>query len=337
MLIYLLKRLLLIIPTLIGVTIISFVLLNLTPGGPIEQKIREIKFSQSGGGGGQNFGVSEEVIEGLKKQYGFDKPVHVRYFIWVKNLARLDFGRSFAFEEPALDIILGRIPISMQFGLISFLLIYLVCVPLGIMKAVKDGQPFDHITSIFLIILYSVPPLMLGILLRNFLANPMYLELFPVEGVISDEYDDFSFFGKVIDRVHHFVLPLLCYMISGFTALTFLMKNSLLDEIKLDYIRTARAKGLDERTVVFKHALRNALIPIVTSLGSFLVVFLAGSIIIEEIFNIFGMGQLSYDSLLKRDYNISMGIIFLSSLFLLLGRLISDLLYVFVDPRIDFK
>jgi microcin C transport system permease protein len=307
----------------------------MTPGGPIEQKIQQIKQAQQASG--QNFGVSEEVIEGLKKQYGFDKPLHTRYFIWVANLSRLDFGRSFSFEEPALDVILSRIPISLQFGLVSFLLIYLVCVPLGIRKAVLDGSTFDHVSSFFLIILYSIPPLMLGILLRNFLANPMYLEWFPLQGAYSDEYEYLSLWGQIQDRVHHFILPLLCYMITGFTALTFLMKNSLLDEIRLDYVRTARAKGLAEKTVVYKHALRNALIPIVTSLGSFLGVFLAGSIIIEEIFNIYGMGQLSYTALLQRDYNISMGIIFLSSLFLLLGRLISDLLYIAVDPRIDFK
>ena len=332
---YFLKRILLLVPTLVGVTLISFVLLNLTPGGPIEQKIQQIRQAQQAAG--QNFGVSEEVIEGLKKQYGFDKPLHTRYFIWLKNLFRLDFGRSFSFEEPALDVILSRIPISLQFGLISFLMIYLVCVPLGIKKAVADGSRFDHVTSFFLIVLYSIPPLMLGILLRNFLANPAYLEWFPLQGAVSDEYEYLPFGGKVMDRIHHFILPLLCYMISGFTALTFLMKNSLLDEVKLDYVRTARAKGLSEKVVVYRHALRNALIPIVTSLGSFLGIFLAGSIIIEEIFNIYGMGQLSYTALLQRDYNISMGVIFLSSLFLLLGRLISDMVYVAVDPRIDFQ
>ncbi len=335
MLKYFLKRILLIFPTLIGVTLISFVLLNLTPGGPIEQKIQQIKQAQQASG--QNFGVSEEVIKGLKKQYGFDKPIHIRYLIWISSLVRLDFGKSFSFEEPALDVILSRIPISLQFGLISFFLIYLVCVPLGIKKAVNDDSTFDHVTSFFLIILYSIPPLMLGILLRNFLANPMYLEWFPLQGSASDEYEYLSFIEQVWDRVHHFILPLLCYMIGGFTALTFLMKNSLLDEIKLDYVRTARAKGLTEKMVVYRHALRNALIPIATSLGSFLGIFLAGSIIIEEIFNIYGMGQLSYTALLQRDYNISMGIIFLSSLFLLCGRLISDFLYIVVDPRIDFS
>ena len=335
MLKYFLKRILLLIPTLLGVTVISFVLLNLTPGGPIEQKILQIQMAQEAGG--SNFGVSEEVIEGLKKQYGFDKPVHIRYGIWLKNLVKLDFGRSFSFEEPAMKVILRRIPISLQFGLISFILVYLICVPLGVLKAVKDGSRFDHLTSVALIVLYSIPPLMLGILLRNFLANPNYLELFPLQGAFSDEYDYLSLWEKISDRVHHFILPLLCYMIGSFTALTFLMKNSLLDEIKLDYVRTARAKGLSEKVVVYKHALRNALIPIATSLGSFLGIFLAGSIIIEEIFNIHGMGQLSYTALLQRDYNISMGIIFLSSLFLLLGRLFSDLLYVLVDPRIDFR
>jgi microcin C transport system permease protein len=210
-------------------------------------------------------------------------------------------------------------------------------VPLGVLKAVKDGSRFDHLTSVVLIVLYSIPPLMLGILLRNFFANPNYFDFFPLQGAFSDNYEYLSFGEKILDRIHHFVLPLLCYMIGSFTALTFLMKNSLLDEVKLDYVRTARAKGLSEKIVVYKHALRNALIPIATSFGSFLGIFLAGSIIIEEIFNIHGMGQLSYTALLQRDYNISMGIIFLSSLFLLLGRLISDFLYVLVDPRIDFR
>lgn len=339
MLKYFFKRLLMMIPTLIGITLVSFVIINMAPGGPIEQKIVELRFSGAGGaaGGSNSIGVSDEVIEALKKQYGFDKPMHVRYFIWLKNIVTLDFGESFSFEEPVVDVIAERVPVSLQFGIISLFLTYLICIPLGVYKAVRDGSKFDVTSSFTLMILYSIPPLILGILLRMFLAGGAYLDLFPLSDLYSDEYYDLDFWGQVWDRVHHFILPLICYMIGSFTVLTFLMKNSLLDEVKLDYVRTARAKGLDEKSVVFKHALRNALIPIVTGLSGFLMIFFAGSIIIEQIFNIDGMGLLGYKAALDRDYNVLMGLIFLQAVLALVGRLISDLLYLVIDPRIDFS
>ena len=336
-----------VIPTLFGITLLSFLIINLAPGSPIEQEIQKMKFAGMAGGGGAasggaggattTYGVSEEVLEELKKQYGFDKPIHVRYGIWLKNIITLDFGESFKYYEPVTDVIIERFPVSLQFGVVSLLLMYLVCIPLGIAKAVRNNTKFDAISSFVLFVMYSIPPLMLGILLITFLAGGSFLEWFPLGGLYSDEYYDMTFLQKVVDRVHHFVLPMVCYMIASFTVLTLLMKNSLLEEIKLDYVRTARAKGLSEKVVVYKHALRNALIPIATGFGSFLSIFLAGSIIIEKIFNLDGIGLLSFNAALDRDYNLIMGLIFIQSILMLVGRIVSDFLYVIIDPRIDFS
>lgn len=325
------------IPTLFGITIIVFVIINLAPGGPIEQKIKQLQFSESGlgGGGGQN-GVSADVIEALKKQYGFDKPLLERYWIWLKNLSRMDFGESFSFEEPVTDVIVSKFPVSIQFGLISFILTYLICIPLGIRKAIKNGTSFDFGSTVVLFIMYSIPPLMLSILLIVFLAGGSYFNWFPLGGLYSDNYDSLTVGGKIWDRIHHFILPTISYMIGSFTVLTMLMKNSLMDELSKDYIRTARSKGLDENVVYMKHALRNALIPIATGIGGFLSLFFAGSMIIEKIFQLDGIGLLGYNSVLSRDYNVIMGLVFIQSLVMLVGNLISDITYVLINPRIDF-
>jgi microcin C transport system permease protein len=337
---YTLRRLLLMIPTLLGITVVCFAIINLAPGSPLEQKLAQLKFggqvSGSSSAGGDSL-VSEEVIEALKVQYGFDKPMYMRYFIWLKNIVTLDFGDSFKYEMPVTDLIIEKLPVSLQFGIASLILVYLICIPLGIAKAVRNGGQFDMVSSVILMVLYSIPPLTLGILLRVYLAGGSFLDIFPLGEMYSDQYFNLSFWGQVWDRAHHFVLPLICYVVNSFTVLTFLMKNSLLDEISLDYVRTARAKGLPERTVIYKHALRNALIPILTGLGSFLTVFFAGSIIIEQMFSLDGMGLLSYTSILARDYNVIMALIFIQSVLAMVGRLISDLTYVFVDPRIDFQ
>ena len=328
------------IPTLIGITILCFAIINLAPGSPVQQTLQQMRFGGTGGSGegaNNNFGVSDEVVEALKKQYGFDKPIHVRYGIWLSNLVRFDFGDSFSYEEPVIDVIVARLPVSLQFGLISLFIAYLVCIPLGVTKAVKDGSAFDVASSVVLFIMYSVPPLILGILLLVFLAGGSFLDWFPLGGLHSDEYYDLNLWEKIIDRIHHFVLPMICYIFGSFTVLTLLMKNSLLEVIRLDYIRTARAKGLDEKKVIYKHSLRNALIPIATGLSSFLGVFLAGSIIIEQIFNIEGVGLLGYKAILDRDYNVIMALIFLQSFLMLIGRIVSDFLYVVIDPRIDFS
>lgn len=341
---YILKRLLIMIPTLIGITIVTFVIINLAPGSPIEQKIQQMKFGGMGResnagntGTDKSSGVSEEVILALKKQYGFDKPLYMRYLIWVKNISRLDFGESFTYEEPVLDVITSKFPVSLQFGIISLFMSYIVSIIFGVMKAVKNGSNFDHVTSFFLIALYSIPGFMLAILLIVYFAGGSFYSWFPIGELYSDNYYDLSLWGKIVDRVHHFILPLVCYMIGSFTVLTMLMKNSLLDEIKKDYIRTARAKGLSEKTIYLKHALRNALIPIVTGIGGFLAVFFAGSLLLESIFQLDGIGLLSFKSILQRDYNVIMGILFIQSVLLLIGNLLSDIVYILVDPRINFE
>jgi microcin C transport system permease protein len=343
MLKYFLRRLAIIIPTLLGVTMVVFVIINMAPGGPIEQKLQQMRFGggESGesthtGGRGGTHGVSNEVMEALKKQYGFDKPLHMRYLLWLKNIATLNFGESFTYDEPVIDVITSKFPVSLQFGIISLILSYLVSIPLGIVKAIKKGGTFDIVSSFILFVFYSIPSFMLAILLIVFLAGGSFFEWFPVGGIRSEYYEDLNGWEQFIDRVHHFTLPLICYTIGSFTSLTILMKNSLIEEIKKDYIRTARAKGLDEKIVYMKHALKNALIPIVTGLGAFLSVFFAGSLLLETIFQLDGIGLLSYKSILSRDYNVIMGLVFVQSALFLLGNVISDIAYVLVDPRIDF-
>lgn len=349
MLQYLIRRTLVMIPTMLGITVLVFVIINLAPGGPIEQKLQQLRFAgaqnegggvgagNSGVGGKQTQTVSNDVLEALKKQYGFDKPLMERYLIWLKNLAKLDFGDSFSYEEPVLGVIASKLPVSLQFGLISFFLTYIVCIPLGVVKAIKKGSLFDLSTSVVLFILYSIPSFMLAILLIVFFSGGSFLDIFPIGGIHSDNYETLSFFAKIQDRVMHFILPLICYMIGSFTTLTLLVRNSVIEEVSKDYIRTARAKGVMEKRIYLKHALRNALIPIVTGLGSFLGVFFAGSLLLETIFQLDGMGLLGYKSVLSRDYNVLMGLIFIQSLIFLVGNVFSDIMYVLVDPRIDFE
>lgn len=335
MFIYILRRILLAIPTFLGITLITFLIINAAPGGPIEQKLQKIRMG--GGEGGRGTQISQEVLDALSKQYGFDKPVHTRYFIWLKNISRMDFGESFSYQEPVIDVITQKFPVSLSFGIASLILTYLVCIPLGVKKAIVAGGRFDQISGIVLYFLYSVPPLVMGILLIVWFAGGSHFDLFPIGNMTSDDYDTMTSAGKIWDRTYHFILPLTCYMLGNFTEITMLVRNSMLDVVKSDYIRTARSKGLNLRAVYYKHALRNAMIPVATGLGGFLRVFLAGSLVIERIFNLDGIGLLSYNSILSRDYNVIMGITFISALLLLLGNIISDIIYVMVDPRIDFK
>lgn len=337
MFIYILRRILLAIPTFLGITLISFLIINAAPGGPIEQKLQKIRMGGGGDGGGRSTQISQEILDGLAKQYGFDKPVHERYWIWLKNISRLDFGDSFAYQEPVIDVISQKFPVSLSFGIASLILTYLVCIPLGVKKAINAGGAFDQISGVVLYIIYSIPPLVMGILLIVWLAGGSHFDLFPIGNIHSDNYDTLSTGAKIWDRIYHFILPLTCYMLGSFTELTMLVRNSMLDIIKSDYVRTARSKGLADSKVYFKHALRNALIPVATGLGGFLRVFLAGSLIVERIFNLDGIGLLSYSSILARDYNVIMGILFISAMLLLIGNIISDIIYVMVDPRIDFK
>ena len=333
MLIYLLRRILIAIPTFLGITLVTFIIINAAPGGPIEQKLQKMQMGESA----KSSSIPPEVLEALVKQYGFDKPVYVRYWIWLKNISRFDFGDSFSYQEPVMDVISSKFPVSLQFGVASLILTYLISIPLGVRKAIHAGGVFDQVSGIFLYIMVSIPPLVLGIFLIVWFAGGSYFDWFPIGGIKADNYDDFTTWGKIGDRIYHFVLPLICYVMGGFTELTMLVRNSMLDVIKSDFIRTARAKGLNNNFVYFKHALRNALIPVATGLGGFLRVFLAGSLIVETIFNLDGIGLLGYQSILSRDYNVIMGLTFISSLLLLVGNMMSDFIYVMVDPRIDFK
>jgi len=313
---------------------------TLTPAPP--PRIRFGAAGSSGAGaadavaGGRHEGVSERIIQELKRQYGFDKPLLVRYGIWLRNLARLEFGRSFVHEEPVIGVIVSKFPVSLQFGVVSFVVTYLVCVPLGIAKAVKDGTAFDTASSVLVFVGYSISPVMLGILLIVLFGGGSFLDWFPISGTTSDLYLALDPWEKALDRAHHFVLPLICYLIGNFATLTLLMKNSILEEIGKAYVVTARSKGLPDRQVFYRHVLRNALIPVATGLGSFLSIFFAGNLFIEQIFALDGMGLLFYQSLLARDYPVILGLLSITSLILILGNLISDFLYILVDPRIDF-
>jgi microcin C transport system permease protein len=348
---YILRRLFLMLPTLIGITLLSFAIINLAPGSPVDQKLQQIRMGGamgggSGGGGGLGgrgeTGVSKEVIAALNKQYGFTdengnpRSVLARYKTWIVNLAHLDFGDSFKYEEPVTSVILSKMPVSLMFGITAMILSYLICIPLGVIKAIRAGSKFDMLSSFVLFVLYSIPALIAGILLRTFLAGQSFYPIFPLGNLVSDNYADLSFWSQLFDRVKHAVLPLVCYMLGSFTFLTIMMQNSMLDVVKLDYVRTARAKGVPEKLVYLKHALRNALIPIVTGMGGILSVMFAGSIIVESIFSLDGMGLLSITSANARDYNVLMGLVFFQSLLFLAGRLLTDILFVIVDPRIDF-
>jgi microcin C transport system permease protein len=333
---YIIRRLLLMIPTILGISIACFTITRILPGGPIEQAVERItSISQTKGVSTQQ--VNQNEIERLKKIYGFDKPFIVQYFIWMGNILRGQFGESFRTHQPVLQAIGKRIPISITFGLTGFILSYIICIPLGIKKALKHNTLFDSVSSIIIYVGYSIPPFALGVLLLVFLGGGSFLNIFPLSGIVSDSFEYLPWYMKVLDFMHHMVLPVTCYAVGGFAILTTLMKNSLLEELNKDYIRTALAKGLEYRKVVFMHGLRNALIPIATGIGGLFGIFFAGSILIEKVFTINGMGLLSFEAITQRDYPVVLGLIIIQSMFLLLGRLFSDVMLVAVDPRISFE
>jgi microcin C transport system permease protein len=275
----------------------------------------------------------------LEVQYGLDKPVSVRYFNWLKRVVVLDFGDSTATREPAMKTILERVPVSLGFGIPGFFLTYLVCIFLGMMKALRDGSRFDTSSSVVLFVAYSIPPLVISVVLLLVFCTDRILPggaWFPLGGARSDQWDSLGFAAKCVDYAKHMLLPVLSSLLGGFTFLTLMMKNSLLDVLSSDFIRTARAKGLSERKVILKHALRNAILPLMVGLGGFLSAFVAGSIVIESVFGLPGMGRLMIEALNSRDYNVLMGVAVIQSAIVMVGQLLSDCAYVLVDPRIDF-
>jgi microcin C transport system permease protein len=341
---YFTKRLLLIIPTLAGITLVSFLILQFVPGGPVDMEIMKYRMgSQSGTGetgsvsANSSVNIPESALKEIKEFYGFDKPLLTRYGIWLEGIATGNLGKSTFYSEPVTRVIADRFPVSIYFGIIGFLLTYLVCVPLGIMKAVKNGSKFDFISSFLVFAGYSIPGWAFGALIIVLLGGGSFLDIFPLGGFVSPDYDNLSFAGKIIDVIYHTILPVSAYMISGFATLTILTKNSLIEVLSQDYIKTAYAKGLSDRRVIIKHVFRNSLIPLATGFGHFLSVILTGSILIEKVFNIPGLGMLAFDSILNRDYPVSMGILVISSFLMLAGNIISDILYAAVDPRIRFK
>ena len=340
---YFLRRLLLIIPTFIGITLAVFVITHFVPGGPVERQIARFRMDAAteggigGGGGGAQATIPPEQIEAMKRFYGFDKPVHVRYLTWLWNVLHLDLGTSYTYSDPVWEVIRSRFPVSLFLGLTGFILSYLVCVPLGVLKAINHGSKLDVTSSILVFLGYSIPGWALGTALLVLFGGGSFWEVFPLGGFRPLNWEYLNFGQKVWAQIYHMILPVFCYMIGSFATLTILMKNSLMENLGQDYVRTAFAKGLSERRVILMHALRNSLIPISTGLGHAISLVLAGSFLIEKVFNIDGMGFLGYNAIIQRDYPVALGILVVSSLLMLAGNILSDVIYVIVDPRIRFK
>jgi len=337
---YFLRRALLIIPTFIGITLVVFLVMQFVPGGPVERQIMRFQMSMADRGGTTaraGVEIPQEAIEEIKRYYGFDKPVHVRYAQWLWNVVHLDLGRSYIYQDPVWDVIKSRFPVSIFLGLTGFLLGYLICIPLGVIKAVRHGSRFDLVSSALVFMGYSVPGWALGTALLVLFGGGSFWSLFPLGGFRPPDWDSLSIWGKITGQLYYMFLPVVCYMVGSFATLTILSKNSLMENLGQDYVRTAFAKGLTERRVIFKHALRNSLIPLVTGLGNAISLVLAGSFLIEKIFNIDGMGYLGYQAILQRDYPVALGILVIDSVLLLVGNILSDMIYAAVDPRIRFQ
>lgn len=332
---YILRRLFLMVPTLLGISIVCFILIQFVPGGPVEEIIA--RTHEATAKHVHSNKMTAEEVENIKAYFGFDKPAHLRYFIWLGNVCRGNFGNSYVYQEPVLEVIVDKMPISIFFGLTAFVLSYVVSIPLGMAKALRHGSWFDTATSVLILGGYVMPGFALGALLIIFFAGGSYFDWFPIGGIVSNNFESLSPSGKVLDFLHHMVLPLICYMISDFAVTTLLMKNSVLDELNKDYVRTAMAKGLSLKQAVWRQVFRNSLIPIATGVGAIFTVMFTAALLLEKVFDIDGMGLLFYNSVVGRDYNMVLGIIILSSLFAMLGRLFSDVLYVVIDPRIRFS
>ena len=341
MLFYILKRIALMVPTLLGALTITFVVIQFVPGGPVEQIMAEARASQKGGGdtGLYKAGRDSDAkqIAELKKLYGFDKPAHVRYVEMLGSFLRFDLGRSFLHNKPVWQLIKEKLPVSISLGLWTFLISYLISVPLGVAKAVREGSRFDFFTSLLVLVGYAIPGFVLGILLIVLFAGGTFLEWFPLRGLVSDNWDELSWPARIVDYFWHLTLPLICLVISSFAITTMLTKNTFVEETRKQYVLVARAKGLSQRSVLYKHIFRNALIPLVTGFpAAFVGAFFAGSVLIETLFSLDGLGLLSFESVVRRDYPVVLGSLYLFTLISLVIKLVSDLMYVWVDPRVQF-
>ena len=365
MLAYIVRRLLLIVPTLLGIMIINFAIVQLAPGGPIEQIIAEVSGTDAGTTGrisgsgsevsggaaptnaGANTadsgyrgaqGLDPEFIKELEKQFGFDKPLHERFIDMMGNFIVFDFGTSFFRDETVIDLVLEKMPVSISLGLWTTLIIYIVCIPLGIRKAVKDGSRFDVWTTTLLTIGFAIPSFVLAILLIVLFAGGSFLDIFPLRGLVSEDFDELSLGGQILDYLWHLVLPVTAMVLGGFLSLTMLTKNSYLDQINMLYVQTARAKGLTEKRVMYGHVFRNAMLIVIAGFPSaFVGILFTGAMLIEIIFSLDGLGLLGFEAAIKRDYPIMFATVYFFTLLGLIMNLIGDLMYTVIDPRIDFE
>ena len=346
MLVYIVKRILLMIPTLFGIMLITFTVTQFVPGGPVERMVAEIEAQGQGRGeaGGAastyrgNVGLDRERLDELTRLYGFDQPPATRFLTMMGNYLSFDFGESYYYQRSVVDLVISRMPVSMSLGLWTFLIVYSVCIPLGIAKAVRNGSRFDMVTSTIILIGYAIPGFVLGITLIVLFGGGSFWSIFPLRGLVSDHWSELNLFAKIADYAWHMVLPIISSAVGSLAVMTMLTKNSFLEEVGKQYVLTARAKGISERRVLFKHVFRNAVIPIITGFpGYFIAAFFTGSLLIETIFSLEGMGLLAYQSVLNRDYPVVLGTLYFFSIIGLVGRLLSDLSYVAVDPRISFS
>jgi microcin C transport system permease protein len=363
---YLVRRILLMIPTLLGIMFVSFVVVQFAPGGPIERVIAQISGSDTGatsrisGSPGGDFGARGQAqnnatgnanskyrgaqgldpafIKSLEKQFGFDKPAYQRFGIMLWNYARFDFGKSYFRDVSVLQLVKEKLPVSMSLGIFMTLITYLISIPLGIRKAVSDGSPFDTWTSSLIIIGYAIPGFLFAILLIVLFAGGSFWDVFPLRGLTSDNFATLPWYSKIIDYFWHLVLPLISMALAAFATMTLLTKNSFLDEIRKQYVLTARAKGCTSRQVLYGHVFRNAMLIVIAGFpGAFVHAFFTGSLLIETIFSLDGLGLLGFESVLNRDYPVVFATLYIFSLVGLAVNLLADLTYTWVDPRIDFE
>ena len=367
MLAYILRRLLLIVPTLLGIMLTNFAVVQLAPGGPVEQAIRELTrgggdatarytgagsdLGGGGGGGGADRGgagdagryrgaqgLDPELVQRLERLYGFDRPAHERFLMMLGSYLRFDFGESFFRNREVLDLVLDKLPVSLSLGLWTTLLTYLISIPLGVRKAVRDGTPFDVWSSAVVVVGYAVPSFLFGLLLIVLFAGGSYLQLFPLRGLVSENFSTLTWPQQVLDYLWHIALPVTAMVVGGFASLTMLTKNSFIDQINQQYVLTARAKGLPERRVLYSHVFRNAMLIVIAGFpATFVGVLFTGSFLIETMFSLDGLGFLGFEAALRRDYPVMFGTLYMFTLVGLALKLVTDLTYVLVDPRIDFE
>jgi microcin C transport system permease protein len=341
MLSYILKRIALMIPTVLGALTLTFVVIQFVPGGPVEQVMAEARTRGGGTDGGSAYrarGDSDaKQIEALKKLYGFDKPVHVRYFEMLKNFASFDLGRSFMQNKGVWELIKEKLPVSISLGLWTFLLSYLISVPLGIFKAVREGSTLDVLSTLAVLAGFAIPGFVLGVFLIVLFAGGSFWDVFPLRGLTSENWATLSWPARVADYFWHLAMPLTCLVIGSFATMTLLTKNTFIEEMRKQYVLVARAKGLSQQRVLWKHIFRNALIPLVTGFpAAFVGAFFAGALLIETLFSLDGLGLLGYESVVRRDYPVVLGSLYLFTLIGLAVKLVSDVVYTLVDPRVQF-